>query len=101
MTFSATDHAMMAHALRLAARGAYTTRPNPMVGCVIARGDTLVGQGWHQRKGGPHAEVLALEAAGETVFTVGRVEAGPRGCTVSGSAETWWARSDWTATHNV
>ena len=47
------------------------------------------------------AVVEALEAAGETVFTVGRVEAGPRGCTVSGSAETWWARSDWTATHNV
>ena len=50
-----------------------------------------------------NAESVAaeLEAAGETVFTVGRVEAGPRGCTVSGSAETWWARSDWTATHNV
>ena len=50
-----------------------------------------------------NAESVAaeLEAAGETVFTIGRVEAGPRGCTVSGSAETWWARSDWTATHNV
>ena len=43
----------------------------------------------------------ALKAAGETVFTIGGAEAGPRGCTVSGSAETWWARSDWTATHNV
>ena len=43
----------------------------------------------------------ALGAAGETVFTIGRIEAGPRGCTVTGSAETWWARSDWTATHNV
>ena len=50
-----------------------------------------------------NAESVAaeLEAAGETVFTIGRVEAGPRGCTVSGSAETWWARSDWTATHNA
>ena len=65
MTFSTTDHAMMARALRLAERGAYTTRPNPMVGCVIARGDEVVGEGFHQRKGGPHAEVFALEAAGE------------------------------------
>jgi len=65
MAFSATDHAMMARALRLAERGAYTTRPNPMVGCVIAQGDQVVGEGWHQRKGGPHAEVFALEAAGE------------------------------------
>src|SRR5690606_261631 len=63
--FSATDHAMMARALRLAERGAYTTRPNPMVGCVIARGDDVVGEGWHQRQGGAHAEVFALEAAGE------------------------------------
>lgn len=65
MSFSATDHAMMARALRLAARGAYTTRPNPMVGCVVARDDQVVGEGWHQRKGGPHAEVFALEAAGD------------------------------------
>ena len=64
MTFSATDHAMMARALRLAERGAYTTRPNPMVGCVVAQGDEVVGEGWHQRKGGPHAEVFALQAAG-------------------------------------
>ena len=62
--FSAIDHALMARALRLAERGAYTTRPNPMVGCVIAQGDTVVGEGWHQRKGGPHAEVFALQAAG-------------------------------------
>ena len=65
MTFSAIDHALMARALRLAERGAYTTRPNPMVGCVVAQGDQVVGEGWHQRKGGPHAEVLALQAAGE------------------------------------
>ncbi|HQX92123.1 MAG TPA: bifunctional diaminohydroxyphosphoribosylaminopyrimidine deaminase/5-amino-6-(5-phosphoribosylamino)uracil reductase RibD [Thermomonas sp.] len=62
--FSATDHALMARALRLAERGAYTTRPNPMVGCVLAQGDEVVGEGWHQRKGGPHAEVFALQAAG-------------------------------------
>ena len=65
MSFSTTDHRMMARALRQAERGAYTTRPNPMVGCVIAHGDEVVGEGWHQRKGGPHAEVFALQAAGE------------------------------------
>ena len=63
--FSATDHAFMARALRLAERGAYTTKPNPMVGCVLVHGDEAVGEGWHRRKGGPHAEVFALREAGE------------------------------------
>ncbi len=63
--FTATDHALMARALRLAERAAYNVKPNPMVGCVIAHGDEVVGEGWHQRKGGPHAEVFALQAAGE------------------------------------
>jgi diaminohydroxyphosphoribosylaminopyrimidine deaminase/5-amino-6-(5-phosphoribosylamino)uracil reductase len=62
--FSAIDHAFMARALRLAERGAYTTRPNPMVGCVIARGEEFVGEGFHARAGGPHAEVFALREAG-------------------------------------
>ena len=65
MPFSAIDHAHMALALRLAERGAYTTRPNPMVGCVIAHGAEVVGRGWHQRAGEPHAEVFALCEAGE------------------------------------
>ena len=65
MSFSAIDHRMMARALRLAERAAFTTRPNPMVGCVIAHGGDVVGEGWHQRKGGPHAEVFALRAAEE------------------------------------
>lgn len=64
-SFSAADHALMARALRLAERGAYTARPNPMVGCVIARDGEVVSEGWHQRKGGPHAEVFALQAAGD------------------------------------
>ena len=55
----------MARALRLAARGLYTTQPNPRVGCVIAHGGDVVGEGWHERAGEPHAEVFALHAAGE------------------------------------
>ena len=63
--FGAIDHAHMAQALRLAQRGLYTTQPNPRVGCVVARGDEVLGAGWHQRAGEPHAEVYALrEAAG-------------------------------------
>ncbi|MBS0199094.1 MAG: bifunctional diaminohydroxyphosphoribosylaminopyrimidine deaminase/5-amino-6-(5-phosphoribosylamino)uracil reductase RibD, partial [Proteobacteria bacterium] len=62
--FTAFDHAMMARALRLAERGTYTTRPNPMVGCVITQGEEVVGEGWHERAGEPHAEVMALRDAG-------------------------------------
>ncbi len=64
-TFTATDHLHMSRALRLAERGAFTTRPNPMVGCVIAKGEEVLGEGFHQRAGEPHAEVLALQAAGD------------------------------------
>ena len=65
MSFTATDHRHMAQALRLAARGLYTTQPNPRVGCMIAHGDDVVGSGFHQRAGEPHAEVFALREAGE------------------------------------
>ncbi len=54
----------MARALELARRGLWTTDPNPRVGCVIADGERVVGEGWHERAGGPHAEVMALAAAG-------------------------------------
>ncbi len=54
----------MAHAIRLAARGIYTTHPNPNVGCVIVNGGAVVGSGWHHQAGGPHAEVFALQEAG-------------------------------------
>ncbi|MCB1864739.1 MAG: bifunctional diaminohydroxyphosphoribosylaminopyrimidine deaminase/5-amino-6-(5-phosphoribosylamino)uracil reductase RibD [Chromatiales bacterium] len=54
----------MARAIRLASRGLYSTDPNPRVGCVILRDGEIVGEGWHERAGGPHAEVLALAAAG-------------------------------------
>ena len=59
------DYAFMARALRLAARSLYTTTPNPRVGCVIVRDGTIVGEGWHERTGEPHAEIHALRAAGE------------------------------------
>ena len=52
-------------ALELAERGRGTTHPNPVVGAVVAQDEEVVGEGWHERKGGPHAEVAALEAAGE------------------------------------
>jgi diaminohydroxyphosphoribosylaminopyrimidine deaminase / 5-amino-6-(5-phosphoribosylamino)uracil reductase len=52
-------------ALELAERGRGTTRPNPVVGAVVVRDGEIVGEGWHERKGGPHAEVVALAAAGE------------------------------------
>lgn len=54
----------MARALELAERGLYTTTPNPRVGCVIVREGRMVGEGWHERAGGPHAEVNALAMAG-------------------------------------
>jgi diaminohydroxyphosphoribosylaminopyrimidine deaminase/5-amino-6-(5-phosphoribosylamino)uracil reductase len=52
-------------ALELAEHGRGTTQPNPIVGAIVVSGDEIVGEGWHERKGGPHAEVVALEAAGE------------------------------------
>ena len=62
--FQAFDQAMMRRALALAEKGLFTTTPNPRVGCVITQGESIVGEGWHEKAGGPHAEVLALQAAG-------------------------------------
>lgn len=59
------DAHSMEMALELAARGLNTTTPNPRVGCVVVRGGEIVGLGWHERAGGPHAEVGALAGAGE------------------------------------
>ncbi|HSM97983.1 MAG TPA: bifunctional diaminohydroxyphosphoribosylaminopyrimidine deaminase/5-amino-6-(5-phosphoribosylamino)uracil reductase RibD [Gallionella sp.] len=61
--FTAQDSIWMARALRLAERGLYTS-PNPRVGCVLVRDGDVAGAGWHERAGEPHAEVLALRAAG-------------------------------------
>jgi len=65
LKYSAFDEAAMRRALDLAARGLYGTHPNPRVGAVLARDGEIVGEGWHEYAGGPHAEPRALEAAGE------------------------------------
>jgi diaminohydroxyphosphoribosylaminopyrimidine deaminase/5-amino-6-(5-phosphoribosylamino)uracil reductase len=62
---AAADAVHMARALQLAQRGLFTTDPNPRVGCVLIGNGSMVGEGWHARAGEPHAEVLALRAAGE------------------------------------
>jgi diaminohydroxyphosphoribosylaminopyrimidine deaminase/5-amino-6-(5-phosphoribosylamino)uracil reductase len=67
------DVALLQRAIRLARRGEGYVEPNPMVGCVIARGAKIIGEGWHLRFGGPHAEVEALracrgDARGATVY---------------------------------
>jgi diaminohydroxyphosphoribosylaminopyrimidine deaminase/5-amino-6-(5-phosphoribosylamino)uracil reductase len=59
------DSHWMAHALRLAQRGLYSTSPNPRVGCVLIKDGKIVGEGWHYKAGEPHAEVHALRQAGE------------------------------------
>lgn len=64
MKNSALDRRYMALALRLAARGRGRTSPNPMVGAVVVANGRIVGQGYHRRAGGPHAELIALRAAG-------------------------------------
>jgi len=60
MSFSAADGEFMARALELARRGLYTTTPNPRVGCVIVMDGAVIGEGWHEMAGQPHAEVNAL-----------------------------------------
>ena len=62
--FTPGDHRFMARALQLAKRGVFTTHPNPRVGCVLVKDSRIVGEGWHRKTGGPHAEVEALAAAG-------------------------------------
>ncbi|HEX4524992.1 MAG TPA: bifunctional diaminohydroxyphosphoribosylaminopyrimidine deaminase/5-amino-6-(5-phosphoribosylamino)uracil reductase RibD [Casimicrobiaceae bacterium] len=74
--FDDHDRAFMTRALKLAELGLYTTTPNPRVGCVLVRDGYIIGEGWHQRAGGPHAEVHALadaaargaDARGATVY---------------------------------
>ncbi len=65
VSFSPQDFSMMSRAIMLAKRGIYTTAPNPNVGCVIVRDGEIVGEGYHQRAGEPHAEVHAIRMAGD------------------------------------
>jgi diaminohydroxyphosphoribosylaminopyrimidine deaminase/5-amino-6-(5-phosphoribosylamino)uracil reductase len=60
------DHAYLARAIELAERGAGRVSPNPMVGAVVARDGEVLGEGWHDEYGGPHAEVNAIGACGDT-----------------------------------
>jgi diaminohydroxyphosphoribosylaminopyrimidine deaminase / 5-amino-6-(5-phosphoribosylamino)uracil reductase len=60
-----TDLGFLGRAVVLAERGRGTTHPNPVVGAVVVQGDEIVGEGWHERAGGPHGEIVALDAVGE------------------------------------
>jgi diaminohydroxyphosphoribosylaminopyrimidine deaminase / 5-amino-6-(5-phosphoribosylamino)uracil reductase len=85
MTSAETEATYMRRALQLAARGRGRVEPNPMVGCVIVRGDRVLGEGYHRRFGGPHAEVEALRrcAGGPTAIVSPGVAANAaRGATV-------------------
>jgi diaminohydroxyphosphoribosylaminopyrimidine deaminase/5-amino-6-(5-phosphoribosylamino)uracil reductase len=66
VSFSEFDRAMMRRALELAEKGLYSTTPNPRVGCVVTRDQKVLGEGWHERAGGPHAERVALRQAEKT-----------------------------------
>jgi diaminohydroxyphosphoribosylaminopyrimidine deaminase / 5-amino-6-(5-phosphoribosylamino)uracil reductase len=72
--FTDFDRDAMARAVELARNGLETTHPNPRVGCVLARDGKIIGEGWHERAGGPHAEIIALRsvasvgAAGATAY---------------------------------
>jgi len=65
MAASTADSGFMSQAIELAEQGRGAVEPNPLVGCVIVRDGKIVGQGYHQRFGGPHAEIEALGAAGD------------------------------------
>lgn len=63
--FSANDHKLMARALQLAKHGIATTQPNPRVGCVIVKEGKVIAEGWHEKAGSAHAEIMALQQAGD------------------------------------
>jgi diaminohydroxyphosphoribosylaminopyrimidine deaminase/5-amino-6-(5-phosphoribosylamino)uracil reductase len=74
---SASDEGFLKAAIKLAEAGLFTTTPNPRVGCLLVKDGRVIGRGWHERHGGPHAEVVALNAA----------EASPEGATCYVSLE--------------
>jgi diaminohydroxyphosphoribosylaminopyrimidine deaminase/5-amino-6-(5-phosphoribosylamino)uracil reductase len=75
MRFAAADHAFMSRALQLAERGLYSTAPNPRVGCVLVKDGQIIGEGWHEKAGQPHAEVNALADAAARPGTGGSTAA--------------------------
>lgn len=81
-TFSDFDRHAMKRALELAAKGIETTHPNPPVGCVIAKGEQIIAEGFHERAGGLHAEAAALQA-----LAAGRGLEAAAGATVEGAAD--------------
>ena len=68
MPITDQDHYFMRAAIDLAYKGVWSTHPNPRVGCLVVKYGQVVGQGWHQSPGGPHAEVFALEDAGTQAY---------------------------------
>jgi diaminohydroxyphosphoribosylaminopyrimidine deaminase/5-amino-6-(5-phosphoribosylamino)uracil reductase len=64
LTCTETDRAHLARAIELARKGTAAVKPNPVVGAVVARGEEILGEGWHEEFGGAHAEVNAIEACG-------------------------------------
>ena len=64
MDFSEKDQVFMARAIKIAKRGRFTARPNPMVGCVVVKDNQIIGEGWHRVYGQAHAEINALKQAG-------------------------------------
>ncbi len=95
----------MRRALALAARGLGETNPNPVVGCVVVRDGRVVGEGFHRRAGGPHAEVIALgqagaRARGATLYVTlepcahhGRTPPCAPLVAAAGLAASWWRRA--------
>lgn len=65
MSQSSLDNLYISKAIQLAKKGLYTTQPNPRVGCIIVLNDEIIGEGFHQQAGGPHAEIHALNQAGD------------------------------------
>lgn len=63
--WTASDYQHMSRALQIAQRGLYSTDPNPRVGCVIVKDNSVLAEGWHQKAGHPHAEIEALKNASE------------------------------------
>ncbi|WP_320669936.1 bifunctional diaminohydroxyphosphoribosylaminopyrimidine deaminase/5-amino-6-(5-phosphoribosylamino)uracil reductase RibD [Patulibacter defluvii] len=69
MPIDARDEALLERAVELAERGRRHVSPNPLVGAVVSRDGTTLGEGWHAQAGGPHAEVAAIAACGGADLT--------------------------------